>query len=74
MVLVNAFWDTFMFSLEWVGIGQHLFCVLTGMRLGWSTNVEMHYVTSLALDGFGQHMLRNVLCRRWHGREFVNIC
>ena len=50
----------------------------------WDVDVEMHlefslaqarfyqpmltFVFSLALDVFGQHMLRYILCPEWHGR------
>ena len=41
--------------------GSDVFCVLAGMGGIWSTHVEIHFVCSLAVEGFGQHMLRFVL-------------
>jgi hypothetical protein len=32
--------------------------VLAGMLGVWSTQVEMHFVASMAWDGFSQHVLR----------------
>ena len=37
--------------------------VLIGM--GW---VEINFVSSIGLEGFGQHMLRYILFHCWHGR------
>ena len=37
-------------------------------------HVEMHFVFSQAWDAFVHHKLRYILCHRWHGRGFVNIC
>ena len=34
------------------------FCVLTGIGGVWSSHAEMQFLTSLAFDGFGLHMLR----------------
>ena len=44
--------------------------------------VEIHFVVSLPLDGFGQHKLRctsrlwssHIEMPRWHGRSLVNTC
>ena len=44
------------------------FCVLAGMGLVWSSNVEMHYVSLLVSDVFGQYILICILCIRWHWR------
>ena len=60
MGLIIACWDAF--------------CFLAGMGCVWSTQVDMHFVCSLACDGFGQHMLSCILSSRWHGRGFVNTC
>ena len=38
----------------------------------WSTQVEMHFIFSLAWDRFGRHMLRCISCLCWHGIGFVN--
>jgi hypothetical protein len=56
--LVNKCWDAF-----WVLAS--LICVR-------STQVEIHFMSSLAWNGFRQHKLRYILCRRWHGRVLVN--
>jgi hypothetical protein len=40
----------------------------------WTTHFEMHFVSSLAVEGFDQHMLRCILCPRWHGKGLVNRC
>ena len=56
MGLVNECWDTFY--------------VLDGMGRVWSTNVEIHFLSSLALLGFGQHNFRyNLSFLAWE--EFV---
>jgi hypothetical protein len=52
-VLVNACGDAF--------------CVLTGMGWVWSTHVEVYSVSS-HMGGFGQYMLRCILCPRKHGK------
>jgi hypothetical protein len=54
--LVNTSWDTF--------------CALDAMGGVWSTHVEMHFVSSHACDGFGQHMLRCILCPSWQRSYF----
>jgi hypothetical protein len=58
MRLVNTFWDAF--------------CVLACMGLVCRTNVEMHFVPSLARERFGQHLLPCILCPRFHWRILVN--
>ena len=35
-------------------------------------NVEIHFVFSLAYEEIGQHMLRCILCPRWHGMGLDN--
>ena len=37
-----------------------------------STQVEIHFVSPLAWDGFGQHKLRCILCSRWLVTDLVN--
>ena len=49
------------------------YCVFARMGWVWSTHVEMHFVSSLAWKGFGQYMLRCILCPPWHGIDLVNI-
>ena len=46
------------------------FCVFAGIGFVWSTLVRIHLMSSLARDGY--HMLRCILCIRWHGLSFVN--
>jgi hypothetical protein len=38
------------------------------------TQVEIYFVPFLAWEGFGQHILRCILCLRWHWRGLVNTC
>jgi hypothetical protein len=38
----------------------------------WSTHIDIHFVSALALDGFVQHMLRYILCPHLHGMDLVN--
>jgi hypothetical protein len=40
----------------------------------WSTQIELHFVSSQARDGFGQHMLRFILCHRYHRMSLINTC
>ena len=42
------------------------------MRGVLSTRVEIHFVSSLSWDGFGQHNLRCILCPRCHVMSLVN--
>jgi hypothetical protein len=51
-VLVNTVCDG-----RFVRAGMGGFCVLAGMRLVWSTHVEMNFMNSLAREG---------LRHRWH--------
>jgi hypothetical protein len=37
------------------------FCVLAGIEGVWLIQVGIHYVSSVAWNGFGQHTLRNIL-------------
>ena len=46
------------------------FCGLAGMGVFWSTHVDIHFVSSLAWEVFGQHMLSPY----WHGRGLINAC
>ena len=48
------------------------FSVLARMRCVWSSQVKIKFVSMLAWDGFGQHMVRFILCPRWYGRCLVN--
>jgi hypothetical protein len=48
--------------------------VLVGKGLVGSTHVEVNFVCSLALDGFGQHKFRCILCVLCHGLCLVNKC
>ena len=64
MGLVNTSSDTFLCIAT---LQQMLICifrgiwptfyVMTGMRWVWSTHVEVHIVSLLALKGFGQKMM-----------------
>ena len=56
-------WDMFVHPLGYAGMGWDC-----------STPNELHIVSSLEWDGFGQHMLRCIFCPRWHGKSLVNIC
>jgi hypothetical protein len=47
-------------------------CVLGGMGSVWSTQVDMHYLFSLALEGYVQHMFGCIFCLLWHGKCLVN--
>ena len=49
-----------------VNICYVTFSVISGMGWIWSTNVEMHSVSSLAWDRFSQHRLRYIFCHCWH--------
>jgi hypothetical protein len=49
--LVNIFWDTF--------------CDPAGSRCVRSTQVEIHFLSSLAWEWFGQHRFRWILNSRW---------
>ena len=82
--LRNTCWDAFLFSLFWVELCHSMlvtFCVLAGT--GWvliitcilhfafcvfSTRVEIHFVSSLEWEGFGQNMLWRTFSPCWHGR------
>ena len=73
--LVITCFDDFLSAMAWeclVNTSWDTFCVLTGMRCVCPTHVEVNFVSSLALDGFGQHMLICISCPRWHGRGLVN--
>ena len=64
---------------SWNGTGvlntvRDTFCVLAFMGGFWSIQVEIHFVSSLARNGFGQHKLRHILCSHWYGRGLVNTC
>jgi hypothetical protein len=65
-------------SLCWLGEGLvntgDSFCVLVGTGGVWSTQVEIHFDTSLAWNGFVKHKLRHILSLRWHGMGLVNAC
>jgi hypothetical protein len=41
---------------------------------GLSTQVDMHFVSSLARVGLGHHMMSYILCARWHAMSLVNTC
>jgi hypothetical protein len=56
-----------LFNTGWVA-----FCVLAGKGGVWSTRGKMHFVFSLKWEGFGQHMLRYILCPRLHEMDLVN--
>jgi hypothetical protein len=44
------------------------FRVVAGAGVVWTSHVEIHFMSSLELGkGFGQHMLRFILCSRWLG-------
>ena len=58
MGLVNTSWDAF--------------CVLAGIGGVWSTHIEMHFVSSLSWEGYGQHKLRCILCPLWHRMRLVD--
>ena len=63
-----------LFNTCWVAV-----CILTcigwilsrqkfdGMVLVWSSHIEMHFVSSVVWDGFGQHFMSCILCIRWQG-------
>jgi hypothetical protein len=47
------------------------FCSLWHLR-GFFNTCCINFVSSLAWEGFGQHMLRRISCPLWHGRALVN--
>ena len=74
--LFNSSWGTFcviaamrgvFFNTCWVAFSD-----LAGLGGVWSTQVEMHFVSVLAWDGFGQHQLSYILFPHWHGIGLVN--
>ena len=52
--MLNTCWDAF--------------GVLPGIGWVWSTHIELHFVSPLALEVFGQDKLRCILCPRWRER------
>ena len=58
--LINTCWDTF--------------CVLASMGSVWITYVEICFLSSLACEVFGQHMLRCIFCPPWHVMGLGNTC
>jgi hypothetical protein len=48
-----------------------IFWVLVGMLGVWVTYVGMHFLSSMAWNGFGGHMLRCISSLRWHG---IGLC
>ena len=79
--LVNKSWNIFCVLAEmffffkkcweagmWLVCLAHVVYFPDGMRCVWSTQVEIHFVSSLAWEGFGQ-MLRFILRPCWH-RKF----
>jgi len=48
--------------------------VLACMVGFWSAQVEMHFLSLLAREGFGQEELRSNFCPRWQGMGLVNAC
>ena len=65
--------------LRWRGRGfvntcGDKFCVLAGMGGVYSKHVEIHCVSSLAWDGFGQHMFRYFPGPRKNGVGLVKAC
>jgi hypothetical protein len=36
-----------------------------------STYVEMHFGVLAVMGGYGQYMLRCIMCPRWHGKGFI---
>jgi hypothetical protein len=60
MGLDKTFWD--------------ILSVFAGIGGVWLTLVKIHFVSSLVCNGFGQHMLRYILCSRWHGMWLANTC
>ena len=47
------------------------YCFLGRMGCGWSTQVAIRFVSSLAWQGFGQYTLICFLCAHWYGRGLV---
>ena len=73
--LINTIWETFcvLAGIGWLwSTNWDASCVFPGMGGVWSTYVEMHFISSMTWDGFGQRMLRYILCPRWHGTGLVN--
>ena len=50
------------------------FSGLAGMGGVCLPQVEKHFVSSQAWDGFGQHKLRAILSPGWHWMTKVNTC
>ena len=73
MGLVSASWYTFCLSGRGlVNKSWDPFCVLAGMGRVCSTQLEIHFVSSLLWAGFGQSKLRYMLCPRFYGQIVVN--
>ena len=58
--LVYTYWDKF--------------CVLPAMGGVCSTQVGMHFVSSLTCEGFDQLKFRRILCHCWQEIGLVNTC
>ena len=75
----SKFFEMYFLCLRWHGIGMvntywEELCVLVSMVTDRSTHVMINFVSLLAWYNFGNHMLRYILCPRWHGRGLVNTC
>ena len=72
--LVNTSCDTFcvLAGMGWglVNTCSDAFYVLAVLSWVLSTQVDMHFVCSLSWNGFGQNMLKCILCPSWHGMGF----
>ena len=68
--ILCASWD----GMDLVNTYRDAFRVLAVMGRVCSTLIDMHIVCSLAWDGFGQQILRCIVCPRWHGMCLVNTC
>ena len=74
--LVNTYWDIILC----IRLDEKVFfypcwdTVWVLVAMGWvcSSQVEMHFVFSLAWEGFGLHMLRYIFWPRWDGRVCSN--
>ena len=65
----------FVNSLAWFGQQNLRFIFLfVGIGAVLTTQFQIYFLSSLARNEFGGHMLRHLLFRRWHERVLVNTC
>ena len=80
LVIMEMVWSTHVGCIlcphrHWMGLFNTCsdsFCVLAVMGDFRSTQVNIIFEFSLAWNGFGQHMLRHILCPRHASGTFTN--